>query len=178
MPLFSLLSLFFALIAESNSLFQKILINDAFLYIGLGLAILAIAGNFFNRIPEMVCYDLFSSGAIIAWFALWKPLFIEESPIFFFFPVYFALLSAVASLIFMSRRHKIGAYDLKLMRTIEESGAVASWMLMLIVLITLYFENHFLQYPVWMTLLIIRYIMAGFLQHSSQSLKPDSHKLS
>ena len=177
MPLFSLLSLFFALIVESNSTLQKVLMNDACLYAGLGIAILAITGNFFKKMPEMLSYDLFSSGTLTAWFTWWKPLFNPDSPIFFFFPVYFALISALASLIFMSRRHKIDAQELKLLRAIEGSGAVASWMLMSVVLATLYFENHFLQYPVWMTLLIIRYLMSGFLQYASEPTKPDSRKL-
>ena len=163
MPIFIVLCLITAFLVESSSPLQKTLSNPVFVYLGLGIALFAVAGNFLKKIPEIWSYDIFASGTLLAWFALWKPLFIKDSPIFFFFPVYFALMAALATLLFISQRHKIDQPNLNLMRTIADTGFADSWLVMVLALITLYFENHFLQFPVMMTLLTTRFTLSGCL---------------
>ena len=118
----------------------------------------------------MLSYDLFSSGTLMAWLPLWKPLFVKDAPIFFFFPVYFAVITAIATLFFMSQRNKIDQVNLKLMQAIVDSGAADPWMVMIVVLITLYFNNHFLQYPIMMTLLTTRFTLSGCLLQNSKKI--------
>ncbi len=164
MPVFIIFCLAMAFIVDTGNFMQKVFLHPFFLYTGLALAILSIIGNFFRKIPEDIAYDLFSSSVLLAWFALWKPLFVKDSPIFFFFPVYFALMAALASLFFISQRRKIDKVSLGLMQSIVDSGVADPWMVMIWVLVTLYLENHFLQFPVAMTLLITRHTLSGCLK--------------
>jgi hypothetical protein len=173
MPFFSLLCLFFAFFVDGNSALQKYFAQDFVLYLGLLMASGVIVACFFKKIPEMASYDAFCCGTLLAWFAYWKPLFTHDSPIFFFFPVYFALISALAALFFTSQRKKINLSDLGIMREIDRSGAANPSMLMCLVLITLYFENHFLQFPIMMTLLITRYVLSGCLRNNPHLRKLD-----
>ena len=164
MPIFVLLCLIIALMVQTGSELQYFLVSPITIYIGLSIAIATIIANFFKKIPENISYDAFSSGILLAWFAYWKPLFVKDSPIFFFFPVYFALLAAFVALFFIGQRHRIDKESLKQMQSIADSGIVDPWFVMIFVLITLYFENHFLQYPVMMTLLTFRYALWGCLK--------------
>lgn len=164
MPLFVAFCLILALMVQINSPFQAVLASDPVLYIALAISVAIIIGNFFKLVPENIGYDIFSSSTLVAWFAYWKPLFVKDSPIFFFFPVYFALIVAFAALFFIGQRHKIDQDSLKRMRGIVDSGVIEPWFMMTCVLVTLYFENRFIQYPTMMTLLTMRYALFGCLQ--------------
>jgi hypothetical protein len=164
MPVFVVLCLSLALIVQTGGSVQTALVSPIFIYSGLTVAIVTIIGSFFKFVPEKLSYDLFSSSTLFAWFAYWKPLFVTDSPIFFFFPIYFALITAFAALFFIGQRHKIDRDSLQRMQAIVDSGVVEPWFVMICVLITLYFENRFIQYPVMMTLLTIRYALSGCLK--------------
>ncbi len=140
------------------------LVSPVVLYGGLAVAIITIIGNFFKKLPETISYDLFASSILFAWFAYWKPLFVSDSPIFFFFPVYFALIVAFAALFFIGQRHKIDQDSLQRMQAIVDSGVVEPWFVMICVTVTLYFENRFIQFPTMMTLLTMRYALSGCLK--------------
>lgn len=163
MPVFVALCLVLALIVQTGSPIQFLLVSPVFLYGGLTIAIATIAGSFLKKLPEKISYDLFSSSILFAWFAYWKPLFVADSPIFFFFPIYFALIIAFAALFFIGQRHKIDRDSLQRMQAIVDSGVVEPWLVMACVTVTLYFENRFIQYPVMMTLLTMRYALSGCL---------------
>jgi len=164
MPVFVVLCLILALIVQAGSPLQAILVSPVIIYCGLTIAIGTIIASFFKKLPENISYDLFASSILFAWFAYWKPLFVTDSPIFFFFPVYFALIVAFAALFFIGQRHKIDRDSLQRMQAIVDSGVVAPWFVMTCVLVTLYFENRFIQYPTMMTLLTMRYALSGCLK--------------
>jgi hypothetical protein len=164
MPFFVLLCLVLAVIVQINSPALEVLVTPYVIYPGVALALFAIVASLFNKIPETLCYDMAASGILMAWFAYWKPLFVRDSPIFFFFPVYFALLIAFITLFFIGQRHKIDRDSLNMMQAIVDSKMVQPWFIMACVLAALYFEDHFLQYPVMMTLLALRYALTGCLK--------------
>lgn len=164
MPFFVVLCLILALIVQTGSPIQAVLVSPVFIYVGLAIAVSTIIGSFFKRIPEKISYDLFASSILFAWFAYWKPFFVADSPIFFFFPVYFALIVAFVSLFFIGQRHKIDRDSLQRMRAIVDSGVVEPSFIMVCVLVTLYFENRFIQFPTMMTLLTTRYALSGCLK--------------
>jgi len=164
MPVFVILCLALAVLVQTGNSFQYVLISQIVIYAGLVIAIVTIIGSFLKKIPEHISYDLFSSSLLFAWFAYWKPLFEKDSPIFFFFPVYFALIIAFVTLFFIGKRQKIDRFSLDTMQSIVDSGVAEPWLIMCCVLVTVNFENHFLQYPVMMTLLILRYSLTNCLK--------------
>ncbi len=164
MPVFVALCLILAVIVQTKSPLQGVLVSPVFMYVGLTIAIATIIGNFFKKLPETISYDLFASSILFAWFAYWKPLFVTDSPIFFFFPIYFTLIIAFATLFFIEQRHKIDRDSLQRMQAIADSGVVDPWLVMICVTVTLYFENRFIQYPTMMTLLTMRYALSGCLK--------------
>jgi hypothetical protein len=164
MPIFVSLCLALAFIVQTANSLQSVLVSDVFIVGGLTVAIITIIGSFLNKLPEILSYDIFASSILLAWFAYWKPLFVKESPIFFFFPVYFALIIAFITLFFIEQRHKIDRDNLNLMQGLVNSNVVQPWVIMSCVVVTLYFEDHFIQFPVFMTLLSMRYALSGCLK--------------
>lgn len=164
MPIFVILCLVLALVVQTESAVQTLLVSPVTVYLGVAVALIVIVGSFFKRLPEMLSYDVFASSLLFTWFAYWKPLFVKDSPIFFFFPVYFALIVAFVSLFFIGQRHKIDNDSLKRMQAIVDSGVIDPWIIMTGTLVTLYFENRFIQFPTFMTLLVMRYTLSSCLK--------------
>ena len=164
MPFFVVLCLILAGIVQSESTLQAVLVSPYVLYGCLTIAVATIIGSFIKRIPEAISYDIFTSSTLFAWFAYWKPLFVKDSPIFFFFPIYFALIIAFVALFFVGKRHKIDKDSRRRMQAIVDSGVIEPWFMMACVLVTLYFENRFIQFPTMMTLLTMRYTLSACLK--------------
>jgi hypothetical protein len=107
MPLFIVFSLTLCFIVQNAGSLQSLLSAPLLIDISLGVAIISILGCVFKKQWILIWYDIFSSSTLLMWFAYWKPLFKDDSPIFFFYPLYFALVTALVSLFFIGQRHKI-----------------------------------------------------------------------
>jgi hypothetical protein len=118
-------------------------------------------------LPALIWYDIFSSSTLIVWFAYWKPLFKDDSPVFFFYPLYFALMTAFVSLFFIGQRHKIDDESFRLMLSLSKKNISQPWVVMLCVLGSLELQQHFMLYPTLMTLLIMRFALASCLEGRS-----------
>jgi len=164
MPLFIALSLALCFVVQSASSLQSLLAAPLLIYISLAIAIISIFGSMFKKMSVMIWYDIFSSSTLLVWFAYWKPLFKDDSPVFFFYPLYFAMMTAFVSLFFISQRHKIDHESLRLMQLLSKKSIIQPWVIMICVLGTLELQQHFMLYPTMMTLLIMRFALASCLK--------------
>ncbi|MDD5461032.1 MAG: hypothetical protein PHG00_05280 [Methylococcales bacterium] len=172
MPLFILLSLALSFMEQTDAPLRNLLITPLFIYTGLILAIISIAGAAFKKIPgTTIWYGIFASGALIVWYAYWKPLFNDDSPIFFFYPLYFALLAALVSLFVMSQQHKIDDVSLSFMKRVSRKRIIQPMIIMLFVLGSLELQQQFMLYPTMMTFLIIRYALSSCLEGHNRDKK-------
>ena len=167
MPLFIALSLALCFMVQTASSLQSVLITPILIYISLAIAIISIFGSLFKKLSAIIWYDIFAGSTLIVWFAYWKPLFKDDSPIFFFYPVYFALMTAFVSLFFIGQRHKIDDESFRLMQLLSKKSIIQPWVVMLCVLVSLELQQHFMLYPVMMTLLIMRFALASCLEGRS-----------
>ncbi len=167
MPLFIALSLALCFFVQTESFLQSLLVTPLLIYIGLALAMICIIGCLFKKLPALIWYDIFSSSTLMVWFAYWKPLFKDESPVFFFYPLYFALMTAFVSLFFIGRRDKIDDESFRFMLSLSKKLIIQPWLIMLCVLGSLQLEQHFMLYPTLMTLLIMRFALASCLEGRS-----------
>ena len=120
MPLFIALSLALCFMVQTASSLQSLLVSPLVIYIGLAVAMLSILGIFLKKWPDVVWYDLFSASTLVVWFAYWKPLFKDDSPVFFFYPLYFALMTAFVSLFFIGQRDKIDDESFRFMLSLSK----------------------------------------------------------
>jgi hypothetical protein len=167
MPVFIILSLGLCYLVETANPVQDILTSPVFIYIGLACAVISIIGIFFKAFRENIWYDIFFSGTLLNWFASWKPFFNEQSPMFFFFPLYFALATAFATFILIGRRQSIDRQTNEYMRAFVEKSGMEPWILMIFIIGSLQLQHHFMLFPVLMTLLLVRFTLSGCLQSRS-----------
>lgn len=166
MLVFISLSLALCYIEQTASPLQNLLLSPFFMYAGLAISLISVVGMFFKKLSDKVGYDSFASGTLLLWFAYWKtlPLFGSDSPIFFFFPLYFALMSAFIILFLTNQSHRIDKESLHYMQRFDKERAIPAWSLMLCVLGSLAVEQHYLLYPVMMTLLMLRFAFSVCLK--------------
>ena len=167
MPLFIALSLALCFMVQTASSLQSVLVTPLLIYIGLTVAITSIIGSLFKKLPSLIWYDIFAGSTLVVWFAYWKPLFKDDSPVFFFYPLYFALMTAFVSLFFIGQRDKIDDESFRLMLSLSKKNIIQPWVLMLCVLGSLELQQHFMLYPTLMTLLIMRFVLASCLEGRS-----------
>jgi hypothetical protein len=115
-------------------------------------------------LKSLMWFDFFASGALVAWFSYWKPLFAHEAPMFFYFPVCFIFMAVFASVVLVEQRDKIDKESLGYLQLIDQHSMTQSWLFMVYVLVSLNLLEHFLQFPVAMSLLILRFGLSGCLQ--------------
>ncbi len=164
MPLFIVFSLTLCFIVQNAGSLQSMLSAPLLIDISLGVAITSILGSVFKKQWILIWYDIFSSSTLLMWFAYWKPLFKDDSPIFFFYPLYFALVTAFVSLFFIGQRHKIDEESFRFMRSYSKKNLLQPWVLMVCVLGSLGLQQNFMLYPVMMTLLIIRFALTSCME--------------
>lgn len=164
MLLFIVFSLTLCFLVQTASPLQTILAGQVLTYISLAIAIISILSSMFKKISVIICYDIFSSSTLLVWFGYWKPLFNNDSPIFFFYPLYFALFTAFVSLFFICQRHKIDEESLSVMLSLAKKSLIQPWVVMTFVLGSLALVENFTLYPVMMTILILRFTLASCLK--------------
>ena len=140
------------------------LVSDFFIYAGLVIALIAIVGIFLKKFSDTVAYDLFSSSTLLLWFAYWKPLFEPDSPMFFFYPLYFAVMSAFITLLLSNQAHRIDKQTKQYMRYLDKERVMPAWSLMLCILGSLEVRQHYQLYPVLMTLLMLRFAFSNCIK--------------
>ncbi|MEY3879738.1 MAG: hypothetical protein RIQ94_533 [Pseudomonadota bacterium] len=164
MPIFIVFNLALCFIVQNASSIQTYLLKPILIYIGLSFAIISFFGIMIKKLSIINWYDVFSSSALILWLAYWKPLFTDDSPIFFYYPLYFAMMTAFVSLFFISQRDKIDDQSLHFMQNFSKKRFVHPSVMMLCVLISLQFHENFMLYPTLMTLLILRFALEKVLK--------------
>jgi|GEM_PF-5058195 len=74
-------------------------------------------------------------------------------------------MAAFIELFFAGQQHKMDAATLRQMQMLAKRNVVQPWMIMLGVLASLALQQHYLLYPVTMTLLLIRFALFSYLEH-------------
>ena len=164
MIVFIALSLLLSFIVQTDNSLRGILSSPLFIYIGLTGAVIGIVASLLKKWSDRICYDLFASSTLLLWFAYWQPLFKDESPIFFFFPLFFAIIASFFLLAFVGRRDSLDSETLRQMRVLSEQKGLQPWLIMLCVLGSLELQEHFQVFPVMMTMLLLRFTLSRCIE--------------
>jgi hypothetical protein len=152
---------------KDENLFKSLLMSDYSLYIGIFL----IVGNFIasclklKKISFKFRYDLFAMGSLLVWYSYWPPFFRFGSPMFEYYPLYFAFITALFSLLFIKKLENMDPDAVTFLLWLSDSGRFNPIIIMVAVIISLGIPEHFLLYPVTVTLLVIRFALACCLDN-------------
>ena len=165
MPIFIICCLLLAFLVKSQSVYLPFLIGPSIWVAGLSLAAVFLLAGCLKKLSSSVWHDGFASGALWAWYADWQPLFNSEAPMFYVFPVYFALLSAWMTLAIVNKSARFDAASRESLRYLQNNLARFDTRLLAgLVLISLLLPEHYLLYPIAMTLFIVRYTLQRCLE--------------
>lgn len=163
MLLFIALSLGLCFVNRSPNALQTLLASPIFMYAGLVVALTSVAGLLLKKLSERIAYEAFLCGSLFVWFAYWKPLFNPQSPIFFFYALYFALMTAGVFLFLNNQRSKLDKQTLRYTQRFDEERLFPPWLLMLFILGSLELRQHYQLFPVLITLLVLRFAFSASL---------------
>ncbi len=167
MFVFIFLSLYLGFLLEDESLFRSLLSSSYSLYFGIFLQI----ANFlaaclkFEKIGFKFRYDLFAVGSILVWFAYWPPFFRFGSPIFDALPVYFAFITSAVSILYITNKRSVDPDALVWLQWLSDSGRFNPLIIMLGTMISLVLPEHFLLFPVAITMWVMRFALACSLNN-------------
>lgn len=159
LPLFTFTSLVYCYLVWNDSDYLTVLSSHTSLYFGLGSIGFSIVISLLPRIYYGYKYDLFSVGCLIVWFADWSQIFGLEAPIFYVYPVYFAVLSVIITHSVINQRAKFDENQLKLIHIMSDWKPLNPLVLAFATLGSLSLPKHYLLYPIFMTFLYIRYCL-------------------
>jgi hypothetical protein len=161
MPLFIIINLALCFFAQTDSVFKSLLLIPLFMHINLGIAIVSLLGSLIKKFNSLVWFDLFSSATTVVWFAYWQTSFKDDSPMFFFYPLYFSMLSALISLFFINALTKVDKDSFAIMQQIDKKVLLHPAIIMVGILLSLESHQNFMLFPTLMTLLFIRFSIAS-----------------
>jgi len=167
MYLFILLNLSMAFFLKDDNIFRTVFLSDYALYLGGGLLTLTFVASWikFNKISYLIRYDLFAVGALLVWFSYWPPFFRVGSPLFYLYPSYFSLITALFSLAFIKKREHIDTDALDWLQWLSDSGRFNPLIIKACVAISLFLPEQFMLFPLTISLLVMRFALACCLDN-------------
>ena len=167
MFVFIFLSLYLGFLLKQESFIHNLLSSDFSLYTGIALLLVNFMASCFkfNKIPFKLRYDLFGVGSLLVWISYWPPFFRFGSPMFQYFPMYFAFITALFSVVFITARENMDPDAVTLMQWLSDSGRFNPIIIMIAVMISLALPQYFLLFPVTITLLVMRFALASCLNN-------------
>ena len=165
MPIFIISCLLLSFLVKTESVYLPFLLNDAVWLISGGVAIAFFVAGCLRKLSSSVWHDGFACGLLWAWYGNWQPLFNSEAPMFYLFPLYYAVLSGWMWLALINKcarfdqdsRESIIYFQHHLAR-FNTCGIGA------LVLLSLMLPDHYLLYPIVMTIFIVRYSLQRCLE--------------
>jgi len=166
--LFIVFSLVLSFLVQSDSPWLALVQNTVVLYSGLGICIASFVIALLKKNKAIIFHDVFAVSSLLVWFSYWRTLFNEESPFFFVFPLYFVFIGAVIESLLLSQQSKPDQETLGYMYAIASNSRLQLWLVMVVVLISLGLEEHYLLYPTAITILLIRIALHRYLEAAAK----------
>lgn len=157
MPIFILSCLAIGYLAVDTHPLLAYLMAPAIVPAGCVVLAICFAGLLIDKPPYVNWHDLFASAALVVWFAYWHRYFETDAPMFVYFPYYLAFIALFTVVFFIEQRKNLDRETLEIMQKIALWKRPLSLVTMSLVLVSLELTEHFLLFPVAMTLFIIKF---------------------
>lgn len=153
-----------AVLVSTQNEFLSLLATPAGLATGLILMLGSLLAGYLKKVSTLSWHDGFATGGLLVWYAYWQPLFNADAPMFFWYPVYFALLTSVLMLSLINKAAYFDVESVLYLRQLEKiSRFNMSWLIAL-VCAGLLITRHYALYPMAMTFFIVRHTMVICLE--------------
>jgi hypothetical protein len=134
------------------------------LYVGLGCLLLSGLIAVLRPGAFPLSYDVFLVGTLCTWFVHWREVYRIDAPVFLWYPVYFVFIAMLLNRQVVERWALMDDLQLRMMRLIHSSRLFHPFLLNLLVVLSVYFSEYFLFYPMAVSLVLIRCAFGMVLQ--------------
>ena len=152
-----------AYLVQTQSEYLSLISSPISLYIGVSFVVVSAIAALSKRVYFAFVYDGFAIGVLLVWFSYWQQIFNPEAPMFYLFPLYFALVTAAVTLLFLRRDELLDEETLKAMPTFSGVLNLHPAIIATAVLVSIAIHNQFLLFPTTMTLFIMRFTFSCYL---------------
>lgn len=164
MIIFILSSLLLAILVQTQNAFLPLLTSPIALGIGLTAMAASLLAGYFRKLPSIAWHDGFATAGLLVWYAYWRPEFNDETPMFFIFPLYFALLTSILTLALINKAPYFDQESIEYLHNIEKLTRFDISVIVVFVLISLLITRHYALYPMAMTFFLVRHTMIVCLE--------------
>lgn len=174
---FILYNLLLAVLVQSQSEFLPLLTTPVALGIGLFAMAASLLAGYLKKVPTMAWHDGFATGSLLVWYAYWQPQFGNDAPMFFFYPVYFALLTAIVTLALINKSPYFDLESVEYLRGLEKITRFDMSVVISFVLISLLIYRHYSLYPMAITFFVVRHTMIICLETIDRWSRTDHYQV-
>lgn len=161
---FILCSLLLAALVQNQNQFLQLLATPAALSIGLTIMTASLLVGYLKKLPTVNWHDGFATGCLLIWYAYWEPQFNDDAPMFFYFPLYYALLTSIVTLTMINKSEYFDQESIMHLRYLEKISRFDIGTIIAFVLISLLITRHYALYPIAMTCFVIRHTITVCLE--------------
>lgn len=155
-PLFTVACLGLVVLVWQKVPFLEYFETPRTLFAGLGCTAVSLLVAAFCRTSFPLSYDLFCVGSFCVWFVHWREVYRIDAPVFAWYPIFFLLLIAVLNRQVIYKAHLLDHVQLEMIRLIYAFKLFHPVILTIGVLLSVYFSNYYLFYPIVVSLVLIR----------------------
>ncbi len=164
MFIFIILNLLLFYLVQSDHQWLVIFRSEIMVKLGFFTGCIALLAGYFKKLSPHIWYDFLASSSLLIWYAWWFPSFRDGSPIFYFFPLYFALISAIAMFFFFKTDFYLDNDARQYLQWLINSGRAHPFLMGAFVLGSVFVTRHYTLYPVAITLFVLSYTITICLQ--------------
>jgi hypothetical protein len=155
-PLFTIACLGMILMVWRMAPYLEYFNGSRVLVAGLGcMAASLIIASFAKHSFPLSC-DLFCVGSFCIWFVHWREIYRIDAPVFAWYPIFFVLLIILLNRQVIYKWHLMDPIQIETVRLIVALKIFHPLILTVAVLLSVYFSEYYMYYPIVLSLVLIR----------------------
>ncbi|MGZ4995241.1 MAG: hypothetical protein ACXV79_13890, partial [Methylobacter sp.] len=151
---FILCSFSLAVLVQNQSEFLRLLSTPVALGVGVAVMAVSLLAGYLKKAPTIIWHDGFATSALLVWYAYWAPQFDDDAPMFFFFPLYYSLLTSIVTVALINKSQDFDLESIRHLRYLDKNSRFNIGMIIALVLVSLVITRHYALYPIAMTFFV------------------------
>jgi hypothetical protein len=168
MTKFILLCLVLGILVKIQSPYQEWFKTVEMYYLGIACILIAISAWLMKKTTLIAPFDWFAVGAFLIWFYRWHQFYRDDAPMFYLFPLFFAIITAVVTLYYINQRDHFDQEAIEYLQYFSNLTALNTGFIAMCVILSLFLTDHFMLYPVAMVVYILRFVLSSCLENHDQ----------
>lgn len=167
MTKFIALCLVLGILVKIQSPYQEWFKAVEMYYLGISCILVAIMAWLLKKTSFIAPFDWFAVGALLIWFYRWHQFYRDDAPMFFIFPLFFAIVTALVTFFFTNQRDQFDQESIEYFKYFSNLIKLNTGFIAICVLLSLFLTDHFMFYPITMMVFILRYVLTTCLENDN-----------